>query len=480
MLKLLMASAFALLSTIAYAQSLPTPNVAGLKVNGTAQNFPASGNLVGTTDSQTLTNKSIAGSEVNSGTVGIGFGGTGQSTANAALNALLPSQSGKTGGYVLGTDGTNAAWQLRDPINVQVDYGAKCDNSTDNSTALQNAVNASASSGRALYIPSCSSTYNYSTTLTITTPSVVFGDGPQASRLKYTGTSDATSISGTVQPVWSSFGIQAASPQTTGTSLVNSTIGGQFDHMYFFNGYNCLSFTSSGWSSHVTFSEFNTCGNSTAAGGVAILYGSDKSANNAVILGNHIHDGWWGISAPNGFATAINYNDIEGEHQGLHLGGGTEGLVSVDLDDNYIEGSGTAGNIFFSGTPSYDSGTNTGVVGVSMENDFLGASTANNWVVKGLVIKNLSTYNYAPFIDPTSSATVENVFSSGTGSLGWAAGSTTVILPQSTVANLPSASTYKGSSAVVTDATACTSGAAPTGGGSTICPVYSNGTSWIH
>jgi hypothetical protein len=44
-----------------------------------------------------------------SGTLPIGNGGTGQTTANAALNALLPSQTGN-GGRVLTTDGTNTSW----------------------------------------------------------------------------------------------------------------------------------------------------------------------------------------------------------------------------------------------------------------------------------------------------------------------------------------------------------------------------------
>src|SRR5574343_66258 len=45
-----------------------------------------------------------------SGTVPITQGGTGQTTANAALNALLPSQGGNTG-YYLQTNGTDASWQ---------------------------------------------------------------------------------------------------------------------------------------------------------------------------------------------------------------------------------------------------------------------------------------------------------------------------------------------------------------------------------
>ncbi len=43
------------------------------------------------------------------GTLPIGNGGTGQTTANAALNALLPSQTGNSGKYVT-TDGSNTSW----------------------------------------------------------------------------------------------------------------------------------------------------------------------------------------------------------------------------------------------------------------------------------------------------------------------------------------------------------------------------------
>lgn len=44
-----------------------------------------------------------------SGTVAIANGGTGQVTANAALNAILPTQTSNSG-KVLGTDGTNTSW----------------------------------------------------------------------------------------------------------------------------------------------------------------------------------------------------------------------------------------------------------------------------------------------------------------------------------------------------------------------------------
>ena len=62
MKRLLVAALFALASSMAFAQTLPLPNFRGLEINGTAQTFPASGSIAGTTDTQTLTNKTISGS----------------------------------------------------------------------------------------------------------------------------------------------------------------------------------------------------------------------------------------------------------------------------------------------------------------------------------------------------------------------------------------------------------------------------------
>lgn len=59
-------------------------------------------------------NQNTTGTASNvTGTVAIANGGTGQTTANAALNALLPSQSTQSGKY-LKTDGTNASWDQLD------------------------------------------------------------------------------------------------------------------------------------------------------------------------------------------------------------------------------------------------------------------------------------------------------------------------------------------------------------------------------
>lgn len=66
---------------------------------------------------------SLTGNATNvTGTVAIANGGSGQTTANAALNAFLPSQSSNAG-MVLGTDGTNTSWAY--PSSASADlFGA--------------------------------------------------------------------------------------------------------------------------------------------------------------------------------------------------------------------------------------------------------------------------------------------------------------------------------------------------------------------
>lgn len=67
-----------------------TTNFTGtFQVNATTETFPASGNIVGTSDAQTLTNKSIAASEINSGTLSAAqsWALTGDVTSSAGASA---------------------------------------------------------------------------------------------------------------------------------------------------------------------------------------------------------------------------------------------------------------------------------------------------------------------------------------------------------------------------------------------------------
>ena len=78
-----------------------TGTVNGISLSGTVT---SSGNL---TLGGTLSNVSL--STQVTGTLPIANGGTGQTTANAAFNALAPSQTSNSGKY-LTTDGTNTSW----------------------------------------------------------------------------------------------------------------------------------------------------------------------------------------------------------------------------------------------------------------------------------------------------------------------------------------------------------------------------------
>jgi hypothetical protein len=65
----------------------------------------------------------------NGATIGIGYGGTGQTTANAALNALLPSQTSNAG-KLLKTNGTDASWITVVSVTTQSGWGTPtCDTS---------------------------------------------------------------------------------------------------------------------------------------------------------------------------------------------------------------------------------------------------------------------------------------------------------------------------------------------------------------
>jgi hypothetical protein len=97
-----------------------TGTVNGISLSGTVT---SSGNL---TLGGTLSNVSL--STQVTGTLPIANGGTGQTTANTAFNALAPSQTSQSGKY-LTTDGTNTSW-------ATVNAGASLSNDTSSSTDL--------------------------------------------------------------------------------------------------------------------------------------------------------------------------------------------------------------------------------------------------------------------------------------------------------------------------------------------------------
>lgn len=137
------------------------------KIGGTTETFPASGNLVGTTDTQALTNKSIAASEVNSGTLAAAQmpALTGDVTTSAgavattiAANAVTNAKAAQMATQTVKCNATASTGNAQDCAFTSVtgvynvtSYGALCDSSTDDTTAITNAMAAVPSGGKLIF-----------------------------------------------------------------------------------------------------------------------------------------------------------------------------------------------------------------------------------------------------------------------------------------------------------------------------------------
>lgn len=107
----------------------------------------------------TVTDVSAAGMAVTgaltvSTPLGLASGGTGQATANAALNTLLPSQGGNAN-KVLQTNGTNTSWAST-PVEYRTNvkaYGAMGDGVTNDTAAILSAKAALPANYGCLYFP---------------------------------------------------------------------------------------------------------------------------------------------------------------------------------------------------------------------------------------------------------------------------------------------------------------------------------------
>jgi len=115
-------------------------------------------------------NQNTTGTASNvTGTVAIANGGTGQTTANTAFNALAPSQTSNSGKY-LTTDGTNSSW-------ATVVSGASISNDTTTSTNLY-PLFAAATSGVPTTIYTGNTKYLYKpSTGELTAPALISSNG---------------------------------------------------------------------------------------------------------------------------------------------------------------------------------------------------------------------------------------------------------------------------------------------------------------
>ena len=154
------------------AADIPTLNQ---NTTGTAANITATSNSTLTT----LSSLSLPGSQVSgnisgnsanvTGTVAIANGGTGQTTANTAFNALAPSQTSNSGKY-LTTDGSNTSW-------ASIVAGASISNDTTTSSNLY-PLFAAATSGTPTTIYTGNTKYLYKpSTGELTAPALISSNG---------------------------------------------------------------------------------------------------------------------------------------------------------------------------------------------------------------------------------------------------------------------------------------------------------------
>jgi hypothetical protein len=150
--------------------------------------------------------------------VTIAQGGTGQTTANAALNALLPSQTGNSG-EVLTSNGTDASWTAN---NSTVLLGSDVinNNASANTIADVTGLSFSVTSGN---------TYKFKFVIAYTSAATGTGsrwsiNGPATTFLYYYSNYSLTTTSITINQGLSGYDVPAASNATSAATGSNMTV----------------------------------------------------------------------------------------------------------------------------------------------------------------------------------------------------------------------------------------------------------------
>lgn len=193
-----------------------TPNISISQATGSSDGY------LSAIDWTTFNNKQPAGTYVNSVT------GTSPVVSSGGVNPAIsmPAANGSTNGYLTSTDWTTFNGSATF-VNVK-SYGATGDGTTNDTTAIQNAINANP--GRTIYFPH--GTYAV-TQVTIPDGCTILGDG-QGNTFYYTGSTP------TPNPMTKGSMFVPYAANTNDLFLVTTTQSVNFEKVSFFSSNNAL------------------------------------------------------------------------------------------------------------------------------------------------------------------------------------------------------------------------------------------------
>lgn len=265
------------------------------------------------------------------------------------MTTLIPKFDFKNGGSTpTGAVNRFINEKLKESISVE-DFGAVGDGTTDDTTAIQAAINASVTNKQTVLL--LGKNYKITATLNLTAQATLIGQGKYATRLTYTGSSSAilcASWSGTI----SGLGIYLSNNTANGIEAGTASRNCKIDNVYIdatavvttHAGYGIYLNALTGFSGGITISN---CYILQCHGGIA-MQGIDTSNNtwttvegfNNWIIGNSAGTvagsvGIYMSATTNGIGTAFYGGTIESLAIGISIEDGSfGGIFEIDMEGN--------------------------------------------------------------------------------------------------------------------------------------------------